>query len=123
MDDMVRILIVAGVVLGALGLAKLSRPWQESAHPALRIPPGELPAGNVLFTSPDCDQCAQARAVLKKAGLAYREVTWELEAGRFERYGVQGVPLLVHLEESGEQSFLAAGIPTKRALRNLAARK
>ena len=71
----------------------------------------------LLFTSTDCDQCAAARGALKKAGIEYREVTYELEAARFERYGVQGVPLLARLRESGEQSFLAAGVPTRGSLR------
>lgn len=118
-DVVVRLLVVGLVVAGALGLSRLSRPWQDSAHPPLQIPPGELPAGVVLFTSPDCDQCVLARTALKRAEIAYREVTWELEAGRFERYGVQGVPLLAHLDESGAQTYLAAGVPTRRALRVL----
>lgn len=116
-DVLVRFGVVAVVMAAALGLARISRPWQDSAHPALTIPPGDLPAGVVLFTSTDCDQCAAARAALKKAGIEYREVTYELEAARFERYGVQGVPLLARLRESGEQSFLAAGVPTRGSLR------
>lgn len=113
----IRMIVVVAVVLVALVLSRLSRPWQDSAHPALTIPPGDLPAGVVLFTSTDCDQCAAARAALKKAGIAYREVTWELESGRMERYGVQGVPLLARIDESGSQPFLAAGVPTRRSLR------
>jgi len=54
---------------------------------------------------------------LKKAGVSYREVTWELEPGRMERYGVQAVPLLARLDEAGAQSVLAAGVPTRRSLR------
>ena len=95
----------------------MSRPWQDSAHPQLRIPPGELPAGVVLFTSTDCDQCANARGALQRAGISYREVTWEIESERFERYGVQGVPLLARLDDSGRQLYLAAGVPTRRSLR------
>ncbi len=112
-----RLVVVFAVVAGALGLSRLSRPWQDSAHPPLRIPPDELPAGVVLFTSTDCDQCATARGVLKRAGIAYREVTWEIESDRFARYGVQGVPLVARLDASGRQSHLAAGVPTKRTLR------
>lgn len=122
MDDLVvRLLIVGAVVAGALGLSRLSRPWQDSAHPELRIPSGELPAGVVLFTSTDCDQCANARGVLQRAGITYREVTWEIEADRFERYGVQGVPLLAQLDESGRQLHLAAGVPTRRTVRAIQA--
>lgn len=118
MDDVaVRLLIVFGVVAGALGLSRLSRPWQDSAHPRLTIPAGELPAGIVLFTSTDCDKCAAARAVLKAAGVRYREVTWEIEADRFERYGVQGVPLVAQIDATGRQLHLAAGVPTRRTLR------
>ena len=116
-DLVLRIGIVAVVVLVALALARLSRPWQDSAHPPLSIPAGELPAGVVLFTSTDCDQCAAARAALKKATIEYREVTWELEARRFEEYGVQGVPLLAIVEANGRQSLLTAGIPTRGSLR------
>jgi hypothetical protein len=118
MEDLtIRLIVVVAVVGAALALARFSRPWQDPAHPALKIPPGELPAGVVLFTSADCDQCAAARMALKKAGIEYREVTWELEAGRFERYGVQGVPLLARIDESGRESYLAAGVPTRRSLR------
>lgn len=120
MDEaVVRIIVVVLVVVVALALSRLSRPWQDSAHPPLDIPPGDLPAGVVLFTSTDCDQCATARAALKKAGIDYREVTWELEPGRIEQYGVQGVPLLARIDESGTQTFLAAGVPTRRSLRQV----
>lgn len=118
MDEVVvRLVVVLAVVVGALGLSRLSRPWQDAAHPQLQIPPGDLPAGVVLFTSTDCDQCANARAALKRAGIGYREVTWEIESERFERYGVQGVPLLAQLDASGRQLYLAAGVPTRRTLR------
>lgn len=118
MDDVaIRLLIVFGVVAGALGLSRLSRPWQDSAHPRLTIPPGELAAGVVLFSSTDCDQCAAARSALQAAGISYREVTWEIEAERFERYGVQGVPLVAHIDATGRQLYLAAGVPTRRTLR------
>lgn len=116
-DVLIRIAVVCAVIIIALAVSRLSRPWQDSAHPPLRIPPGDLPAGVVLFTSTDCDQCGAARAALKKAGIEYREVTWELEAGRFEAYGVQAVPLLACINDRGEQSLLAAGIPTRRSLR------
>ncbi len=123
MDDfIIRLGVVVAVVLVALGLARLLGPWQRVAHPPLQIPPGDLPAGVVLFTSTDCDQCAATRSALKAAGIEYREVTWELESGRFERYGVQGVPLLARVEPSGRQSFLAAGVPTRRSLRALRTR-
>lgn len=116
MDLAARVVIVALVIAVALGLARLSRPLQSSAHPPLAIPPGDL-EGVVLFTSGDCDQCAQARAALKSAGVKYREVTHEIEAARFESYGVQGVPLLAVVETDGSQSLLAAGVPTRRSLR------
>ncbi len=120
MDEVaVRLVVVVAVVAGALGLARLSRPWQDAAHPRLQIAPGELPAGVVLFTSTDCDQCANARAALQRAGIDYREVTWEIESDRFERYGVQGVPLVAQLDAAGKQLYLAAGVPTRRTLRAL----
>ena len=118
-EPIIRAIIVAGVVIAAVGLARFSRPWQDSSHPPLQIPAGELPPGVVLFTSTDCDQCSEARAALKRAGIDYREVTWELESARFERYGVQGVPLLAKIDDSGDQLFLAAGIPTRRSLRSV----
>ncbi|MCP3976162.1 MAG: hypothetical protein GY720_16900 [bacterium] len=118
-DPVLRVVVVVAVVIVALVLSRLSRPWQDSAHPPLTIPPGELPAGAVLFTSTDCDQCGAARAALKKAGITYREVTWELEPGRMEEYGVQAVPLLAHIDEVGAQTYLAAGVPTRRSLREV----
>lgn len=116
-----RLAVVTVVVVVALGFARMSRPWQVAAHPPLQIPPGELPVGVVLFSSTDCDQCAAARAALKAAGIEYREVTHELESQRFQRYGVQGVPLLARLNEDGTQAYLAAGVPTRRSLRALQA--
>jgi len=119
-DTALRIVVVIVVVAAALVLSRLTRPLQDSAHPPLTIPAGELPAGIVLFTSTDCDRCAAARAVLQKRGVHYREVTWELEGSRMERYGVQGVPLLARITNSGEVTFLAAGVPTRRSLRSIA---
>lgn len=117
MDPLTRVIVVVAVVAIALVIARLSRPLQSGAHPPLSIPAGELPAGVVLFTSTDCDQCAAARAALKSAGVAYREVTHELESNRFDRYGVQGVPLLALLLADGTQTYLAAGVPTRRSIR------
>jgi len=119
MELATRIIIVLTVVAVALLLARLSRPLVSAAHPPLAIPAGDLPAGVVLFTSGDCDQCAAARAALKTAGIEYREVTHEIESARFERYGVQGVPLLARVEPDGSQSYLAAGVPTRRSLRRI----
>ena len=119
MDFTSRIIVVAAVVIVALVLARLSRPLQSGAHPPLAIPPGDLPEGVVLFTSGECDQCAAARAALKSAGIEYREVTHEIESARFDRYGVQGVPLLAKVEADGSQSVLAAGVPTRRSLRKV----
>ena len=119
MDLVGRIVVIVVVLIVALLLARLSRPLQSAAHPSLTIPPGDLPAGVVLFTSTDCDQCAAARAALKAAGVEYREVTHEIESARFDRYGVQGVPLLAKIEDDGSQSYLAAGVPTRRGLRQV----
>lgn len=119
MDPIARIVVVVVVLAVALAIARLSRPWQPASHPTLSIPPGDLDPGVVLFTSTDCDQCAAARAALKRAGIQYREVTHEIEPQRFERYGVQGVPLLVRLEADGTQSHISAGVPTRRSLRRV----
>ena len=118
-EPLARAIVVAVVVIAAVVFARFSRPWQDSSHPPLQIPAGDLPPGMVLFTSTDCDQCREARAALQRAGIDYREVTWELESARFERYGVQGVPLLARIDEAGEQLYLAAGIPTRRSLRSV----
>jgi len=117
MDPVTRVIVVVAVVAVALVIAGLSRPLQSASHPPLTIPAGELPEGVVLFTSGDCDQCAAARAALKNAGIGFREVTHEIESNRFDQYGVQGVPLLAKLEADGSQTYLAAGVPTRRALR------
>lgn len=117
MEPLARVAVVVVIIAFALLIARLSRPLQSAAHPPLSIPAGELDAGVILFTSGECDQCAAARAALKDAGVAFREVTHELESNRFDRYGVQGVPLLAKLEEDGTQSYLAAGVPTRRSLR------
>ncbi len=117
MDDvLVRLALVAVVGLAALGAAHLSRRSGQPRHPPVDLSGTDLPGGVVLFTSTDCSSCDEARAVLRGAGIEFREVTWELEASVAERAGVGGVPLAVFRDASGATVAQLAGVPRRAAL-------
>lgn len=116
-DLAVRILVVAGVVLIALGIAFVLRKVQPPVHPTIDVSGLGLPAGIVLFTSTDCTTCGAARDVLRREGAYFREVTWELEGRLLEKAGVEAVPLLIVLDDQGQTVAQVAGVPRGRSLR------
>lgn len=122
MDDLVIRMIIALVIGGgALGIALLTRRFQQPTHAPVDLSSTDLPWGAVVFTSSDCANCAAARDALKENGVPFREVTWELEPALFESIGVESVPLIVVRDEKGEWRGQIAGRPPRRALRSLVA--
>ncbi|MDY7102864.1 MAG: thioredoxin family protein [Actinomycetota bacterium] len=72
----------------------------------------------VLFSSATCGTCASARSRLESldegvvAGrVARAEVTWEQHGPIHERYGVDGVPLIVVVDERGVVRASVVGVP------------
>lgn len=122
MDDIVvRGLVAVGVVVLAVVVARLSRPYQRPTHPRVDLRGTSLPTGIVVFTSSDCANCADVRSALKQSGATYREVTWELEAAVFAEAGVESVPLVVARDAAGVTIGQLSGLPRARALRSLVA--
>lgn len=111
-----RIALILALIVLVIVAVRLLAAWQRPRHPPIDL--GELSAtpGIVLFTSADCVNCAQARAVVESLGVPVREVTWELEPTVLERVGVEAVPLTAVVGGSGSVNWLGAGVPSERVL-------
>lgn len=116
-DVIVRALVVVAIALAALAAARVAGRVQQPFHRLLDLRATDLPSGVILFTSVDCTNCAAARAAYTKAGIEFREVTWELEGGLMETVGVDAVPLAVFRTADGVTAAQIAGVPRVRALR------
>ena len=75
----------------------------------------------MLFTSTTCPTCKEAIALLQEMRLPYREVTSDLEAHRFETWGVVAVPVTVVVDADSSVVAAISGVPKKRALSRAAA--
>ena len=118
MDDVVvRALVVAAIAAVALVGGRLAGRFQQPFHQLLDLRETDLPSGVVLFTSVDCTNCAAARTAYAKAGIEFREVTWELEGGLMESVGIEAVPVAVFRTANGATAAQIAGVPRARALR------
>jgi glutaredoxin len=121
-DPVARLLIATVVVALALMVAAIATRFRKPMHPSVVVNElGDRP-GVVLFTSTECSTCKKAIARLKEAGLAFREVTYELESHQFESWEVVAVPLAVVVDGSGTATTVFSGVPSVRALRAAAAR-
>lgn len=90
--------------------------FRKPPHPSLVVrSDGDRP-GVVLFTSLDCTSCRETIALLRSEGVAYREITHELEPQRFEAWRVLAVPLTVVLDAESVVIDAIAGVPTPRRL-------
>lgn len=115
-EPAVRFVIALGIIASALLLAAVLNRYRKPAHPPIRVGEvGDRP-GVVLFTSTDCSTCKRTIDRLKQSGLAFREVTYELESGRFDTWGIVAVPLTVFVDVDGEASGVFTGVPSRRAL-------
>jgi len=120
-DVLVRVAVVIVVALVALGAGRIASRFGQPTHPTVDLAGTDLPTGVVLFTSTDCTNCAAARRALQRAGVEFREVTWELEGSVLGSSHVDAVPLTVFRNASGRTVAQIGGVPSSRALRRAAA--
>ena len=121
MDEaLARLLIVAGVIAVAAGVAFLFR--RRAFHPPVDIDGMGLGPGLVVFTSTTCRRCKIVLAAAKSIGAPLREVTYELEGAVQQRAGVTGVPLTLVVDQSGTVVAQYAGLVTARRLRRAVGR-
>lgn len=123
MNDVV---LRAAVVVAVLGLAWLIavgfRRFVRPSHPDLTVGDvGDRP-GVVMFTSTDCTTCKEAIRRIENVGVAFREVTYELEPQRFDTWGVGAVPLTVVLAEDSSIVSVMTGVPSDKQFRRDIAR-
>jgi hypothetical protein len=113
------IVFVLGVLGVALIVAYAANRWIGPSHATVDVSGLDLPAGLTVFTSTDCSDCSALMGMLRGVSVPVREVTFELEPGRFEKAGVDGVPLLVAVDDQGRSAGQLAGLPRRRALERL----
>ena len=117
MDDVVlRGIVVATVVVGALLVGRLVARWQRPTHPPVDLSMLEIEPGIVAFTSTECDNCKRVMGLLRDVDIPVREITNDLEPGQFAVAGVEAVPLVVVTDRSGNVVRQLAGVPTRAAL-------
>jgi hypothetical protein len=100
MDEVwLRVLLVSTVFLVAAGIAMFRR----RRPPVRTIRSLDLAGGVYLFTSDGCETCATARAKLEESlgHGKFSEVTWEREPEHFEALGIEAVPAVLVVDESG----------------------
>lgn len=115
-DQLIRVMVVLGVVAVAVFAAFVARKLARPVHPNITVGDvGDRP-GVVLFTSTDCGNCREAIDVLQGASIPFREVTHDLEPQRFDTWDVVGVPLTVVLDAEGNIVDSMTGVPRRRAL-------
>lgn len=114
--EVARLLIVMGVLASAVLVAAVINRVQKPPHPTIVVgTEGDRP-GVVLFTSLECTTCKETIAILRSNGVAFREVTHELEPQRFEAWRVLAVPLTVVLDDESAVVDAIAGVPSSRRL-------
>ena len=120
-DPIVRLAIVVAVVAVAIGVAWILRRVANPPHPSVTVGDvGERP-GIVLFTSTTCPTCKEVIALLQDMSLPYREVTSDLEAHRFDTWGIVAVPVTVVVDRDSTVVAAMSGGPRRRALARAAA--
>jgi len=121
-DLAIRLVIVAVIAGAAVLVAWISRHRAAPGHPHVELLDSGISGDVVIFTSTACPDCRQAIESLKRTGVAYREVTWEIEPDAVARLGVVGVPLIVARGSGGETVGQVAGVPRRRDLDALIAK-
>ena len=72
-----------------------------------------LPQGTYLLTSGGCSTCERARATLRRRGVAYEELIWQESPDVFERLGIDAVPSVLAVGESGSGRWWRGGVPRR----------
>ena len=117
MTPVMRVAIVLALVVVVVVVVRAIARWQRPAHPPTSLDGlGDRP-GVVVFTSTDCNTCAEAMRVIGDAGPAVREVTWELEPRLFDEYRIEAVPLVAVLDEHGRSTLFQTGVPDRGRFR------
>ena len=112
-----RIIIVLALIAGAAAVAWLVSRYSKPPHPEVTVGDiGDRP-GVVLFTSTTCGTCKGVITMLEQRSIPFREVTSELEPGRFDEWGIVAVPVIVVLDGSGQVVATFSGSPRRAALR------
>lgn len=115
-DVAARLILVVGVLAAAGLVAFVINRLHKPPHPALVVQTeGDRP-GVVLFTSLECTTCKETISILRSKGVAFREVTHELEPQRFEAWRVLAVPLTVVLDSESAVVDAITGVPSSRRL-------
>lgn len=110
-------MIVAGVMILVAIITVIARKLGSPHHGRVEVAGLDLPSGIVLFTSTECSNCKEALARAKETGAPLREITYEIEAARFESAGISGVPLTLVIDGEGSVIEQIAGVPGRRRLR------
>lgn len=106
-----RLVLVLALVVIVVGVTRIIGRWQRPPHPPVDLEGLGSRPGVVVFTSTDCDTCTEAMRIVSRAGVATREVTWELEPELFDRYAIEAVPLVVVLDADGRSVLFETGKP------------
>ena len=115
-DAALRLLVVLVLVLGAAIVAAVISRIRRPPHPDITVGDvGDRP-GVVVFTSTTCPTCKETIAVLEDMGVSFREVTHDLEAHRFETWGVVAVPVTVVVDGDSAVVETFSGVPRRRPL-------
>lgn len=117
-----RLVVVVVVAAAAVAIGRLSVRRGLPSHPPVDLDGLGLPAGVVVFTSTECDNCKRVMGVLANVDVPVREVTQELEASLIADAGVEAVPLMVVTDRDGSRAAQLAGVPSRRAIRRALAR-
>lgn len=107
-----RLLIVLVVVAVVVALTALLR-----RRPRVRrydVADTGLPAGVYLLTSDGCDTCERARVTLVRRGTPHTELSWQKNPDVFERLGIDAVPSVLTVDESGAGAWFRGGVPSAR---------
>ena len=97
----VRVAVVAGALAVAGVIISITR--RRATVGVRTVSAGQLDAGVYFFSAETCATCEQARAKLDSTlGVGgFEEFTWEREPEAFAAYGVEEVPAVMVVDESG----------------------
>jgi len=94
------------IVAGALAVAATVSVWQRARvrRPVRDIASTGLEGGVYLLTSSSCPTCRAARSRVRSAlgEDGFEEIEWEQDPGMFADLGVDAVPALLVVGESGD---------------------
>jgi len=118
-ETAVRLLVVAGVVVAALVVARTA--WWLPAWRAgrSRLDLIGVEGRVLLFTDRRCTRCDAVRDMLVAAGAGFLEIRYDDDPDRWARIGVEAVPLLVVREASGSVVGQIGGVPRRTRLERM----